>query len=190
MRRALLAALLLLLATAPAFASEAAGEHAHAGADWGYFAYHALGLAVLIGVLVYFTREPLQNFLVDRSEGIRRQIESAEAALAAARAEAAELRTRLQQIAEENDQMVRDAVDLAEAERVLALQRARQAAERVREESRRAADQEILRAKRELQQEAAQLATSLAAEILRQGVTPDDERRILGEFVEQIGRRA
>jgi len=191
MLRAIAGAILLAaLAAAPAFASEAAAEHAHAGPDWTYFAYHALGLSVLIGVLVYFTREPLRNFLVERSDGIRRQIESAEAALEAARAEAAELRARLQRIGEENDELVRAAADLAEAERLQALERARQSAERIREESRRAADQEIARAKRELQQEAAQLATSLAAEILRQGVTPDDDRRMLGEFVEQIGRRA
>lgn len=191
MRRALLPALLLAaFAVEPALASEASGEHAHAGPDWAYFVYHALGLSVLIGVLVYFMREPLKKFLLERSDGIRRQIESAEAALEAARAEAAELRTRLERIADENAELVRSAAELADAERALALERARQSAERIREESRRAADQEIVRAKRELQEEAAQLATSLAAEILRQGVTPDDDRRILGEFVEQIGRRA
>jgi F-type H+-transporting ATPase subunit b len=191
MLRPLLPALLLAaLVAEPALASEAAGEHAHAGPDWAYFVYHALGLAVLIGVLVYFTREPLKKFLIERSDGIRRQIESAEAALEAARAEAAELRTRLDRIADENAELVRVAAELAETERVFALERARQSAERIREESRRAADQEIVRAKRELQEEAAQLATSLAAEILRKSVTPDDDRRILGEFVEQIGRRA
>jgi F-type H+-transporting ATPase subunit b len=191
MLRALLAALAIVaLAVDPAFASEAAAEHAHAGPDWGYFIYHAIGLAVLIGVLVYFTREPLRQFLVERSDGIRRQIESAEAALESARAEAAELRTRLQRISDENAELVRAAAELADEERALALERARQSVERIREESRRAADQEIARARRELQEEAAQLATTLAGEILRQGVTPEDDRRMLGEFVEQIGRRA
>lgn len=190
LRTVLPALLLAAFAAEPALASEAAAEHAHAGPDWAYFAYHALGLSVLIGVLVYFTREPLKKFLTERSEGIRRQIENAEAALEAARAEAAELRTRLDRIADEHAELVRAAAELADTERVLALERARRSAERIREESRRAADQEIVRAKRELQEEAAELATSLAAEILRQGVTPDDDRRILGEFVEQIGRRA
>jgi hypothetical protein len=52
-----------------------------------------------------------------------------------------------------------------------------------------AADQEIARARRELRTRP-RLATSIAAEILRQGMTPDDDRRLVGEFVEQIGRRA
>jgi F-type H+-transporting ATPase subunit b len=186
----LLALLLVGLVVFPALASEVAAEHGHHGPDWGYFVYHSLGLAVLLGVLAYFTREPLKDFLRDRSDGIRRQIESAEEALAAARGEAAELRARLARVAEENEALVVAAAEQGAAERVLALQRARQAAERIREESKRAADQEIKRARRELQEEAARLATSLAGELLRQGMTSDDDRRIVGEFVEQIGRRS
>jgi len=185
----LLALLLAVFVVEPAFASEAAGGHGAAGPDWGYFLYHSLGLAALLGVLVYFTREPLKNFLLDRSDDIRRQVEAAETALASARAEAAELRARLARASEESEAFIRAAVVQAEAERVLALERAEQAAERIRQESRRSADQEIARARRELQNEAAQLATSIAAEILRQGMTRDDDRRLVAEFVEQIGRR-
>ena len=177
---------LAVLAASPALASESGAEH---GLDWPYFVYHAIGLTLLIGVLVHYTREPLKNFLLDRSDGIRRQIEGAEAALAAARADDAELKARLSRASEENDEFVRAAAEQAEAERVLALERANQAAERIRQESRRAADQEIARARRELREEAAQLATNLAAEILREGMTPDDDRRLANEFVEQIGRR-
>ncbi|MEX2205416.1 MAG: ATP synthase F0 subunit B [Myxococcota bacterium] len=190
MRPAFLLALCLTgLLGEPAFASEAGAEHGHSGPDWAYFAYHSIGLALLLSVLVYFTREPLKNFLLARSESIRRQIEGAEAALATARAEAAELRARLARAAQENEAFVQAAAVQAEAERVAALDRAQQAAERIRQEARRSADQEIARARRELQHEAAQLATRIAAEILQQGMTPEDDRRLLGEFVEQIGRR-
>jgi F-type H+-transporting ATPase subunit b len=190
MHRAFLLALLLFgLAVEPVFASESAAGHGSAAPDWAYLFYHSVGLTLLIGVLVYYAREPLKNFLLDRSDGIRRQIEGAEEALAAARAEAAELHARLARASEEHDAFVQAAADQAGAERVLALERARDAAERIRQESKRAADQEIARARRELQEEAAQLATSIAAEILRQGLTPDDDRRLVAEFVEQIGRR-
>ena len=191
MRRILLLALLLAgLAALPALASETAAEHGHAAPDWTYLFYHSLGLALLIGVIVYHTREPLKTFLLDRSDGIRRQIEGAEAALAAAHAEATEIRAQLARASDESEAFVRAAADQAEAERALALERANQAAERIIREARRAADQEIARARRELQDEAAQLATTIAAEILRQGMTPADDQRLVGEFVEQIGRRS
>lgn len=190
MRAVLLLALCLTgLLVEPALASEAGAEHGPGGPDWAYFVYHSIGLALLLGVLVYFTREPLKNFLLDRSEGIRRQIESAEAALATARAEAAELRERLARATQESEALVQTVAAQAEAERLAAFDRAQQAAERIRQEARRSADQEIARARRELQDEAAQLATRIAAEILQQGMTPDDDRRLLGEFVEQIVRR-
>jgi F-type H+-transporting ATPase subunit b len=186
----LLAPLLIGFALEPAFASEAAADHGHGGPDWAYFVYHSIGLALLLSILAYFTRAPLRSFLQERSEGIRRQIEGAEAALATARAEAAELRAQLARATQENDAFVQAAATQAEAERVLARERAQQASERIRQESKRSADQEIARARRELQDEAAQLATNIAAEILRQGMTPDDDRRLVAEFVEQIGRRS
>jgi len=188
---------ILLIAIAlvadPALASEAAhaaAEHgAHHGPDWGYLFYHAFGLAVLLGIIGYFARTPLAAFLQDRSDEIRRRIDAAESALATARAEAAELRARVDRLATENEELVRVAAEQAEAERAASLERARQAAERIREESKRAADQEITRARRELRDEAATLATKLAGELLRQSITPDDDRRIVGEFVARIGER-
>jgi F-type H+-transporting ATPase subunit b len=190
MRRVALPLILLgTFAALPVLAADPAAHHDVHGPDWAYFAYHSIGLAILLGVITYFARAPLQAFLRDRSDGIRRQIESAEQALAAARSEAAELRTRLARVAEENEALVAAAAEQADGESVFALERARQAADSIREESRRSADQEITRARRELQAEAARLATTLAGELLRQGMTADDDRRIVGEFVEQIGRR-
>jgi F-type H+-transporting ATPase subunit b len=190
-RRAILSLVILCaLGADPALAAGAAAEHgAHHGPDWGYFFSHAFGLALLLGVIGYFARTPLANFLKDRSDEIRRRIEAAESALATARAENDELRARVARLGAENDELVRGAAEQAEAERAAALERARQAAERIREDSRRTADQEIARARRELRDEAATLATRLAGELLRQGITPDDDKRIVGEFVERIGGR-
>lgn len=167
------------------------GEHAaHAehAADWSLLAFHAFGLAVLLGVLVYFAREPLQRMLRDRSDGLRRQLEDARTALEAANKANAAIRARLDRIADENETLVREAAELAEVERDRALERARAAAERVREEAKRSADQEIERARGELQREAARLAISLAGEMVRSNLTPDDEGRMISEFVDRIGR--
>ena len=177
--------LLLLARTAAAQHAEQA-EHV---TDWTLLVFHTFGLAVLIGVIVYFAREPLQMFLRDRSDGLRRQLESARAALEDARKANAAIHARLDRIADENEALVRDAAELAEVERTRALERARGAAERVREEAKRAADQEIERARTELQREAARVAISLAGELVRTNLTLDDERRMITEFVERVGRQ-
>lgn len=185
-RRRALAVFALALIARSAAAQHA--EHVEHAADWSLLAFHTFGLAVLIGVIVYFAREPLQTFLRDRSDGLRRRLENARVALENARKANAAIRARLDRIGDENEALVREAAELAELERTRALERARRAAERVREEAKHAADQEIERARAELQSEAARLAISLAGEMVRSNLTPDDERRMLAEFVERIGR--
>src|SRR5262249_9638797 len=71
----------LALAWVLAATARAAEEHGeHAAASPLLIVYHALGLAVLIGVLVYFARTPVQTFLRDRSDTLRRQLETAKLA--------------------------------------------------------------------------------------------------------------
>ncbi|HTO09126.1 MAG TPA: ATP synthase F0 subunit B [Myxococcota bacterium] len=183
-----LATAALTLAARAAFAAEHAEHAAHEHApDYSLLVFHSLGLAILIGVLVYFAGPPLRAFLSDRSDNLRRQLEQAKAALQRAEAANAEISARLARIAGENEALVREAADVAELERERAVQRARAAAERVREEAKRAADQEIERARAALQAEAAKLAVTLAGELVKSSLTPDDERRMVGEFVARIG---
>ena len=73
----------------------------------------------------------------------------------------------------------------AQAERERTLERARLSAERIREEARRVADNEIVRARQVLRDEAAELATSIAAEFLRERITPEDDARLLADFVDR-----
>jgi len=183
--RALAVAALTLSARA-ALAAEHA-EHATHEANWSLLALHALGVAILVGVIVYFAGTPLKNFLRDRSDNLRRQLDQAKAALQRAETANAELAARLARIADENEALVREAADVAEREHARAVERAQAAAERVREEAKRAADQEIERARAALQTEAAKLAVSLAGEMVKSSLTPDDDRRLMSDFIARIG---
>jgi len=188
-RRSPLAALAAAFAAFALASAASAAEHAGAEhSDPMLLVFHAFGLAVLIGVLVYYARGPLQTFLADRSDVLRRELDKAKHALEAAREANAAMKARLARVAEEHEALVRDSADLAERERARALERARAAADRVRHEAHLAAAQELERARGELQGEAARLATSLAGELVRQNLTPDDEKRLLREFVERVGR--
>jgi F-type H+-transporting ATPase subunit b len=185
MKRFALSTLVVSLGVALApFAHAAEEEHV----DPTLLLFHAFGLIVLGSVIVYFARTPLQNFLKDRSDVLRRELEAARSALEAARSANQQMKARLARIGEEHEALMRDSAEIAERESARALERARAAAERVRQEAHRAADHEIERARGELQSEAARLATKLAGEMLRQNLTPDDERRLLGEFVARVGR--
>ncbi len=104
-----------------------------------------------------------------------------------AEAELERLRRRLEGFDAEARELVAVATEAAEGERSRALERAAAAAERLRGEARRVADQEVKRARQELRAEAAELATALAGEILREVMTPDDDKRLVNDFIDRVG---
>ncbi len=174
---------LLLWLASPAVAA-AAAEH---GTNWPLLGLQVLNTAVLVLILLRFTRQPIRDFLIQRSHGIRREIDAAEARLSDAEAEIQQLRRRLARFGDEKEEIVARSAEQAEAERAHTLERAQGTAERIREEAHRVADQEIERARQELQSEAAELAVSLARDLLRENLTPEDDRRLVSEYVNRVG---
>ena len=189
MKRWLVCAALLFTAGAwSAFA--AGGEHAagHAeGEGFWVLARHALNLGILVFLLVRFALPALRDFMRQRSENLREQIGSARSALEAARRELAELRSQLQRAGDEARDLLAAAERSAEAEEPLAHERSRENAERLKDDARRVADQEVQRAREMLQAEAAKLATELAAQLLRERLGPDDDQRLFDEFTARAG---
>ncbi len=161
----------------------AAEEADHGGPNWFYLALQALNVGILGYVLYRFAGRPISEALRDRSDGIRAQIEESESRLREAETELAELGERLARFEQESSALLGEARDRAQAERSRTVERAEQSAERIRTEARRVADNEIVRARQILQDEAADLATSIAREILEERITPEDDRRLLDDFV-------
>lgn len=193
MGRAFLLLALILLVGPEAWAAGGGGHGEQAaahGPDWWQFGRHALNLSILIGVLIYFAGPALRDFFKQRSEDIRREIEAAENALREAEAEIAELRSRLSGFDDEARQLVDTVGDAAEREKARVIERAEQTAERIREDAKRVADQELARARAELHAQAVVLATEIAAEVLREQTSTDDDRRLVSEFTERMGASA
>jgi F-type H+-transporting ATPase subunit b len=184
-RASLLVALLLVASPALAEAPHAA-EHGSDG--WLTLLKHALNLAILGFVLVRFAGPALRDFLRDRAEQVREQLSSAERALAEAQRELRQLRAEVERADEEARDLAVESERAAEAESRRALERANESTQRLREDAQRIADQEIDRARATLRAEAAGLATELAAELLRQRLNDDDDRRLFAEFAERAGR--
>ncbi len=176
--------LLLLWLASPVWAATAAeAEH---GTNWPLLGLQVLNAVVLVLILARFTRRPIGDFLIQRSHGIRRNLDAAESRLREAESEIQQLRRRLARFEDEKQEIIARSAEQAEAERAQALERARGMAERIREEAQRVADQEIERARQELQSEAAELAISLARDLLRENLTPDDDRRLVREYVHRV----
>jgi F-type H+-transporting ATPase subunit b len=187
MRRCLTGIGAALLASLPtlAIAAEEAGAH-HAGPDWGLLGLAVLNTGLLAILLLRFARKPIRGFLFQRREEIRRALQEAEGRLAAAQQEIALLNARLQNLDRETREIREFAQQQAAGERERMGQRATETAERIRQDAERVASREIDRARQALRDEAANLATTMAAELLRTNITAADDKRLADEFVQRV----
>lgn len=176
----------LLAVGAAAFPARAAGDAAH-GPDWTMLGFQVLNTAILVALLVRFTRQPIRDFLARRKSSIAGAIAQADGELARARAELESLRARLARVEHEAAALLRSAEERADAEREHALARASEVGSRIREEARRVADQEIERARQALREEAATLAVSVAADLLERNVCPEDDARLVRDYSARVG---
>jgi len=179
MRRSLLL-LALLLAAAPAHAS---GD---AEFDSTHFYLTVLNLLILIGVLVYVGRKPIQSFFEDRRLQIREDLDTAAKLRADAEARYTEWQRRLVDLDAELDQLRARARERAESERDRILAEAAAGAERIRQDARAAIAQETRRAQALLRDEASSLAIDLAQGVLDREVTDADRARLIDEFIARI----
>jgi F-type H+-transporting ATPase subunit b len=184
--RPALFALLLVAFSSTAWAA-GGGESGEHGVSWTVLAVHVLNFGFLMFLLYRYARKPILGYLADRSQGIRKEIESAEERLAHAESELAELRALLASFDDEARSIVDTARAVAEQEKARQIERAHETATRIREDAERVAGQELERARQTLRAEAAELATQLAAELLREQMTQEDDQRMVGEFVERLG---
>ena len=150
--------------------------------------YPALNLAILLAVLFYFGRKPIQSFFVERRGQIREELERAAKMKAEAEERYAQWQRRLVDLDTELESIRAAARERAEIERDRILTEAEAAAERVRADAHAAVEQELRRAREQLRREAADLAIELAAQRLREQITPADHDRLLDEFVTRIER--
>lgn len=176
---------LFLLVPAVALAS---GD-AHGGAvtvPWTGLFWHAINLALLLGVIIWLARRPISDALRNRSTKVRRDIETAQAERASARAELEDLEEKLTDFELQVERLRKEMAEQAQHEREAILERAERESVAVRASAERAIRDEAQRARRQLQSDAVTLAVQLAEGILAAGVDDDDQRALARKLLDAV----
>ena len=173
-------ALLCTLVPEVARASEPASE---AFVD---IALKFLNLALLLGVIVWFGRDPIRRFFADRRQTITHDLNQAAQLLSEAEHKYAEWDRRMAGLAAELQEIRQQTRERAEAERARILADAVASAERVRRDATAGLEQELRRARAALRAEAADLAVNLAGRLLQERMTPSDGQRLIDDFVTKV----
>jgi F-type H+-transporting ATPase subunit b len=152
----------------------------------------ALFLAVVnftlfVGLLIYYLRGPIKEYFRERTARLREAL----AAGARARREAEELRATLARDVADlpalRESLRADALATAASERAKMIAAGARAAERIREDARLLAEHELAAARHALRREVIDEAVREAVAIVRKVIRPEDQERLVREFVSSAG---
>jgi F-type H+-transporting ATPase subunit b len=172
-------ALLALAPAAPAFAASA-GHHEP---SWSLTLLGFVNLAIFLFILNRFAWPLVKNYLQERRDAVVKELEAARQAKASADELRAEFEARMQTLESEAERTREELLSIARLEAQRLLDQAQRAAERIRKDARLIADQEVAQARRQLQQETADLIADRATALLQREITPQDQQRLVQEFV-------
>jgi F-type H+-transporting ATPase subunit b len=182
--------LLSVLVPALAVASEAGGHGSGSPSQgqWVLLAFTVVNFLIFVGLLRYFTRAPLRDFLASR----RKELVEAMAEASKAKAEAERVKTEYEAKAAGLEKTRADLIaeirGIAENEREKAVRAANEASERLKQDAERTANSDLERARLELRAEAARLAGEIATKEIESKMDPATRSRLLKEFLERVDR--
>jgi F-type H+-transporting ATPase subunit b len=142
--------------------------------------------AILVGVLVYFLRQPIADYMTARSTQVRQDLVTAAEMRRVATAQLAEIEEKMKSLPAELDALkARGAEDVkAEQARIAAAAAAER--ERLIDQTRREIDMRLRVAKRDLTEHAAALAVQVAEQRIKRTITPEDQMRLLDRYTTQL----
>jgi F-type H+-transporting ATPase subunit b len=169
---------------------EASHETSEAEHGSGWFAVIAktFNFAVLVGVLVYFLRQPLTGYLNSRITRVREDLVTAAETRETASRQLAEIDAKLKALPAELETLKRRGADEIVAERERIEHAAAAERERLLDHTRREIDLRLRVARRELVEFAATLAVTVASDRIKGSMTPADQARLVDRYAAQLER--
>jgi F-type H+-transporting ATPase subunit b len=165
------------------------GEEGHHGLTHNQvmnFIWHCLNFTILAFILVKFLRKPITGALKGRTESIRAAFEDLEAKRSEAERKYAEYESKLSSMDEQAERILKSFTEQGEAEKEKIIAQARETAERIKAQAEFYVQQELVKAKTELQTEVADMAVKMAEDLIRKNLNDEDHHRLISEYLERV----
>jgi F-type H+-transporting ATPase subunit b len=180
----------LLFVAKVAGASDHGGGH-EAGAheiNWFELIGQSFTFLCFVGLLVWKGGPAAKSFFLNRHESVKKAVEEAQRAKADAEAKAAEYTRKMADIEGELQKLKDTFASTAAAEKQRLLQEAEQTAKRIEKDTHALIQTELEKAQAALRADAADMAVKLAEDILRKEIKADDQKRLVNEFMQSLGK--
>lgn len=179
-------------------AEKTAAEHAHPGEDVGgphegpkflglpAWIWKLANMLLFLGLLIWLVGGPVKRSFAARNEEIRRAAEEAKARREKADQLASDIQARLTQIEADVRAIHERAEAEGERQRRELTEAAEAEAQRILASARAEVDSRLKHARHELTEYAGELAAQRAEQILRETITPADQKKLFDESVREV----
>ena len=165
------------------------GGHAEEAAEVGVpftVTLQAINFAIFVAILIWLLRGPVKNYFTNKELNFKQALIKAEAAKQAAITQKNEMAARLNELNQSTEKALADAKVDAAGLKAKMLQEANEMSARLKADAQRTAEFEIARAKTTLREEMLVQSVALAQKMLGDKMADGDQKRLQTEFVEKI----
>jgi F-type H+-transporting ATPase subunit b len=152
----------------------------------GPLLFAIINFAILVWLLVRFTRKPISEYLENRHATIRRDLEQAAELRQQAQRKLQDIEAKIESIDAEIAQIKADVAKDAEQEKLRIIQTAEAEADRIIKSADQTMEREIQRARKKLEGEAVETALRLAEELIRDKINLADRRKMNERYIQQL----
>lgn len=163
-----------------------ASESGHGGFDWGFVIKHAVNLVILIGVLVYFTKDTVKKFLEDRRTNLSKEIDEAQQTIDEANERHKEYSAKLDNLESEIASLKESIQKQGETEKREIIEQANTSAEIIKKEARDMMKLEANKVKKQLQTDIINSSLKEAEEIIKKHFEEKESRNTVDQFVNKV----
>lgn len=150
--------------------------------------WRIVNFLILIAILWKLLADKIKSYFSDRRFEIAEMIDTADKARSDAEKQFADYQEKLKNI-DRDIQEIRDSImGELEGEKQRIIEEGKIVAERIIEQAKWSAEQEILKAKNSLRNQVVDMAGDIASGLVASSMTPEDQKRLIEEYLEKVGK--
>ncbi len=178
------------LAGSSALWAAGAGHHVEPMPETGRIIAAFINLALFFILMIVIMRKPMKNFFASRAVLVKKDIEESQQLKKEAQAKHSEYEKRLQNIEQEMQNLVEELKKDGELESDKIISLAQEQAETLKSTHEKILSNELKKAKATLKEEAVKLASDLAEDLIKKQLTPEDQKRLISQYIEKMEKMA
>ncbi|HQG33167.1 MAG TPA: ATP synthase F0 subunit B [Deltaproteobacteria bacterium] len=182
---------ILLVAVSVVFASSG-GEGGHGGGEegssLGTMIWRIVNFVILMALLWKLLADKIKTYFVGRRQELAQMIQDADQAKADAERQYAEYQQKLSNVDKDIKEIKEAIMGELEGEKQRIIEEGKIAADRIVAQAKWTAEQEVLKAKNSLRNQVIDMAGDMAAGLVTNSMTADDQKRLIEEYLDKVGK--